>query len=241
MEIPYRDRIIVALDTNDILMCNRLIDTLQNEIKLFKIGKELFTACGNEAISAIHDKGARCFLDLKYHDIPNTVAKASAVACRRGIFMFNVHASGGKKMMKAARDAVCGEAEKRGIEKPIILAVTVLTSLGEGELQKEIGIVRSLEDQVVHLARMAKETGLDGVVASAKEIRLIKKALGDDFKVVTPGIRPEWADKQDQTRVVTPKEAFKMGADYIVIGRPITASADPLQSVQRIIKELEEE
>jgi orotidine-5'-phosphate decarboxylase len=221
-------------------MCNRLLDALHGQIKLFKVGKELFTACGTEAITAIHAKGARCFLDLKYHDIPNTVAKASTVACRRGIFMFNVHASGGKKMMKAARDAVWGEAEKRGIAKPIILAVTVLTSLGEDELQTEIGVSRSLDDQVVHLARMAKESGLDGVVASAKEIRLIKEALGDDFKVVTPGIRPNWANKQDQTRVVTPKEAFEMGADYIVIGRPITASADPLGSAKRIIKELEE-
>jgi orotidine-5'-phosphate decarboxylase len=239
MNIPYRDRIIVALDTNDIVMCTRLLESLKGEIKLFKVGKELFTACGNEAIAAIHDARARCFLDLKYHDIPNTVASASTVACRRGIFMFNVHASGGKKMMKAARDAVWGEAEKRGIEKPLILAVTVLTSLGPEELQKEIGISRSLEDQVVHLACMAKESGLDGVVASAKEIRLIKAALGNDFKVITPGIRPEWASRQDQNRIVTPRDAFEMGADYIVIGRPITASADPLESARRIISELE--
>jgi len=240
MSIPYRDRIIVALDTHDIVLCQRLLASLKDEIKLFKVGKELFTACGNEAIAAIHDVGARCFLDLKYHDIPNTVAKASSVACRRGIFMFNVHACGGKKMMKAARDAVLGEAKMRGIEPPIILGVTVLTSLSEEEMQKEIGISRSLNEQVVHLARMTKEAGLDGVVASAKEITLIKESLGDDFLVVTPGIRPTWSSKQDQTRVVTPKDAFDMGADYLVIGRPITASADPKAAAQRIIEELEQ-
>lgn len=238
MNSPLKDRIIVALDTHDILVCKRLIDSLKDVITLFKVGKELFTACGNDAISAIHDRGARCFLDLKYHDIPNTVANASQIACRRGVFMFNVHASGGMKMMKAARDAVWGEAEKRGLEKPIILAVTVLTSLSEVELKNEIGISRSLDDQVLFFAEMAKESGLDGVVASAREIELIKNKLGDDFKVVTPGIRPEWASKQDQTRVMTPKEAFEKGADYIVIGRPITASANPRESAERIIEEL---
>ena len=238
MDISRQERLIVALDTNDLFVCRRLIDSLSRYVKLFKVGKELFTACGNEAVSAIHSSGARCFLDLKYHDIPNTVAKASTIACRRGIFMFNMHASGGLKMMKAAREAVTGEAKMRGIEQPVILGVTVLTSLSESELQNEIGISRSLEDQVLHLARLAKEAGLDGVVASAREITLIKEHLGQDFLVVTPGIRPAWASKHDQTRVVTPGDAFDMGADYIVIGRPITASADPAQAVRRIISEL---
>jgi len=235
-----RKRIIVAIDTNDIVVCQRLVDMLGGVIAIFKVGKELFTSCGNEAIRLIHDRGARCFLDLKFHDIPNTVANASQIACRHGVFMFNVHASGGMKMMKAARDAVCGEAEKRGLEKPLILAVTVLTSLGEEELHDELGVSRSLNDQVLHFAHMAKNAGLDGVVASAKEIKLIKEKLGDDFKVVTPGIRPAWYGNQDQTRVVTPQEAFALGADYIVIGRPITASANPLASAQKIIEELEE-
>jgi orotidine-5'-phosphate decarboxylase len=241
MKTPLRDRIIVALDTDDIVLCKRLLYALKDDIKIFKVGKELFSACGNEAISLIHDSGARCFLDLKYHDIPNTVAQASSVACRRGIFMFNVHASGGIKMMKAARDAAIGEAKMRGIPQPIILGVTVLTSLSEEELQKEIGVSRSLNEQVLHLARMTKEAGLDGVVASAKEITLIKENLGDDFLVVTPGIRPQWSSKQDQTRVVTPRDAFSMGADYLVIGRPITASADPREAARKIIAELEEE
>lgn len=239
MNTNYRDRIIVAIDTSDIVVCKKLVESLSGDIALFKVGKELFTAYGNEAISIIHNAGGKCFLDLKYHDIPNTVASASQIACRHGVFMFNVHASGGSKMMKAARDAVYGEAEKRGIAKPIILAVTVLTSLSEEELQREIGVSRSLEEQVVYLAKMAKDAGLDGVVASAKEITLIKKEVGDDFLVVTPGIRPSWYGNQDQTRVVTPREAFAMGADYVVIGRPITASADPVEAAQKIIKELE--
>ena len=238
MNVPYRDRIIVAIDTNDIVVCKRLIDTLNSEIKIFKVGKELFTSYGNAAISLIHERGAQCFLDLKFHDIPNTVANTSQIACRLGVFMFNVHASGGTKMMKAARDAVWGEAEKRGLDKPIILAVTVLTSLTEEDLSKELGVSRSLEDQVLHFACLAKKAGLDGVVASAKEIRLIKAKLGDDFIVVTPGIRPQWYSHQDQSRVVTPREAFSLGADYIVIGRPITASANPLESARRIIGEL---
>ncbi len=236
--MDYKDRIIVAIDTDDIVVCKRLIDTLMSEIKIFKVGKELFTSYGNEAISLIHERGARCFLDLKFHDIPNTVANASQIACRRGVFMFNVHASGGTKMMKAARDAVWGEAEKRGLEKPVILAVTVLTSLTEEDLKEELGVSRTLDEHVLHLARMAKKAGLDGVVASAKEINLIKSKLGNDFIVVTPGIRPRWYSHQDQSRVVTPQEAFDSGADYIVIGRPITASADPLESAQRIISEL---
>lgn len=239
MNIPYRERIIVAVDTNDIVLCKRMIETLKDEIKLFKVGKELFTSCGIEAINAIHEHGAKCFLDLKFHDIPNTVANASQIATRSGVFMFNVHASGGLRMMKAARDAVYGEAIKRGLEKPLILAVTILTSLSEEELHSELGMKRSLNEQVVHLANLAKKAGLDGVVASAKEIRLIKDECGDDFRVVTPGIRPSWYGNQDQTRVVTPREAFDLGADYIVIGRPITASADPLESARRIISELE--
>ncbi|MBU1863014.1 MAG: orotidine-5'-phosphate decarboxylase [Candidatus Omnitrophica bacterium] len=239
MNTPFRDRIIVALDMNDIVICRRLIDALKDTIKIFKVGSELFTACGQEAITIIHERGLQCFLDLKFHDIPNTVANASQIVCHRGVFMFNVHASGGVLMMKAARDAVWGEAEKRGLEKPIILAVTVLTSLSADELQQQLGVSRTLADHVVHLAQMAKEAGLDGVVASAKEIKLIKEKLGDDFKVVTPGIRPHWYSHQDQTRVVEPREAFELGADYIVIGRPITASANPLESAEKIIKELE--
>ena len=237
--IPCRDRIIVAIDTNDIVICKRLISSLKDHIKIFKVGSELFTSCGKEAVSLIHASGARCFLDLKFHDIPNTVANASQIACRLGVFMFNVHASGGIKMMRAARDAVAGEAEKRGLDKPMILAVTVLTSVSQEELGQDLGVTRALDDQVVHLAQMAKEAGLDGVVASAKELRMIKKKVGDDFKVVTPGIRPAWYSNQDQARVVTPREAFTTGADYIVVGRPITASANPVASAEKIIRELD--
>lgn len=232
------ERIIVALDTDSFDKCEKLVNELKDTVKYFKVGKELFTSCGSDVLRLIDNAGAKCFLDLKYHDIPNTVAKASKAACRLGIAMFNVHASGGLKMMKAASEAVIEEAEAKGIERPLLIGVTVLTSMSEEELQTELSVSRGVEDQVVALANLAKEAGLDGVVASAKEVRMIKDALGDDFVVVTPGIRPTWAAKGDQTRVVTPADAYKMGVDYMVIGRPITASDNPKEAAEKIIAEI---
>ena len=234
-----KDRIIVALDTPDLDKAISLVKCLKNEISIFKVRKELFTAYGNEALQVIKDEGVKCFLDLKYHDIPNTVAKASKVVTKKGVFMFNVHAGGGKKMMQEARCAVDIISSELACPKPLILAVTILTSLGDAELQDEIGMHRNLNEQVLHFATMAKEAGLDGVVASAREVRLIKDNLGEDFIVVTPGIRPLWASKGDQNRVVTPKDAFSMGVDYIVIGRPITEADDPLKAACKIIDEID--
>ena len=233
-----KEKIIVALDTDNYEKCADLIKQLKGEITYFKVGKELFTACGSEVLKLIRDAGAQCFLDLKYHDIPNTVAKASRAAFKHGVAMFNVHAGGGFKMMKAAAEAVRDEAEKTGEPKPLLIAVTVLTSLSEEELQCELGVSRKLEEQVVAFAKMAKDAGLDGVVASAREVRLIKDNVGEDFVVVTPGIRPLWAARGDQTRVVTPKDAFNMGVDYVVIGRPITAAENPLEAAKKIIEEI---
>jgi len=233
-----KDRVIVALDTDSLDTAQALITNLKGVISYFKVGKELFTAHGNEALHAIEASGARCFLDLKYHDIPTTVAKASTVACNKGIAMFNVHACGGFKMMKSAREAVDKAAIENGLFRPLVLAVTVLTSMSEEELAGEIGVSRTMDEQVVALASLAKDAGLDGVVASAKEVTKIKAALGDDFVVVTPGIRPQWAASNDQARVVTPKDAVAMGVDYMVIGRPITAAENPREAAERIIEEI---
>ncbi|MBN1493905.1 MAG: orotidine-5'-phosphate decarboxylase [Candidatus Omnitrophica bacterium] len=235
-----KDRIIVALDTPDKIMCERLVHTLSGTVSIFKIGSELFTACGYEAISIVLDAGAQVFLDLKFYDIPNTVANVSQIVSRFGVKMFNVHALGGEKMMRATKAAVEGETQKRGLTQPLILAVTILTSLSQENMQQILGTERSLDEQVLRLAESAKESGLDGIVASAHEVAMIKKKLGKDFIVVTPGVRPSWVAQQDQIRVVTPKEAFDNGSDYLVIGRPITSAADPLEAAQRIVEEVEQ-
>ena len=233
-----KDRIIVALDVSDAESCMRLLDKLYPAIKMFKVGSELFTAAGREALNAIDRKGARSFLDLKFHDIPATVRKAAAAAAALGADMFNVHAMGGLEMMKAAAESAKEVSAKLRIEKPAVLGVTVLTSMGKKELE-ELGIARTVAEEVMFLAELAKKAGLDGVVASAGETALIKKNLGKDFIVVTPGVRPAWADKNDQKRVATPKEAFEGGSDYVVIGRPITGHKDPKAAAEMIIGELE--
>lgn len=232
------EKIIVALDTPDLLICKKLVNALKQYSAVFKIGSELFTACGHEAIKLVREAGCKVFLDLKFHDIPNTVANVAMVVARMGVYMFNVHACGGMKMMKMMREALAGETKKRGLPMPKTLAVTVLTSMGDEELKDELGVGRTLEEQVMHFATMAKEAGLDGVVASAKEVEMIKARFSSDFMVVTPGIRPKWSVAGDQTRIVTPKEAIEKGVDYMVIGRPITASPDPAEAFRKILEEI---
>ena len=232
-----KDRIIVALDVDDIDTLRNLADKLYPAIRIFKLGCHLFTACGGEAINMLTLKGAKIFLDLKFHDIPSVVAKAASVAAHYGVFMFNVHAMGGAEMMSRSVKAAAETAERLKIKKPLILGVTLLTSMGKKEL-KELDIEKDPRDHVLFLADLAKKAGLDGVVASPEEIEPIKKNLGEDFLVVTPGIRPEWADKNEQKRLATPKEAFDRGADYIVIGRPIIEAEDPKAAAERIINEL---
>jgi len=232
------DRVIVALDTPDIIICKKLINTLKSRVKIFKVGSELFTSCGLEAVRMIKDSGAGVFLDLKFFDIPNTVANVAQVAARLGVSMFNVHALGGSTMMKVAQEAVKGEAERRGLPKPVVLAVTILTSMSQEEMTHDLNITRSLDEEVLHLAELARESGLDGVVASAREAKILKKKFGEDFLVVAPGIRPQWSVAGDQHRIVTPKDAFDSGADYIVVGRPITAAPNPSGALDKILKEL---
>jgi orotidine-5'-phosphate decarboxylase len=179
-------------------------------------------------------KGCRIFLDLKFHDIPNTVSRASLSVTRLGVFMLNVHGLGGYDMMKKASEVVKAEADRLNIEKPKVLAVTVLTSMDENALKK-VGISDTMNSEVLRLAELAKSAGLDGVVASPSEARLIRQALGEDFIIVTPGVRPSWAETGDQKRVATPQEALNNGADYIVIGRPVTEAEDPALAVKKIL------
>lgn len=234
-----KNRVIVALDVDDLKTCKQVVRKLEGKISVFKIGMELFTACGPRVIEAVQKTGARVFLDLKFHDIPNTVAHACRMATRLGVFMFNVHTTGGLQMMKWAAEHTEAEAKRLGTGKPILLGVTVLTSLTEVEIRGEIGIERPLKEEVLHLARLAKRAGLSGVVASSHELEMIKNKLGRDFVVVTPGIRPAWyVAGSDQKRVMTPKMAFDLGADYIVIGRPIVQDPDPAQACNKLFEEL---
>jgi len=225
-------RIVVALDVSTATELRELVKQIPNTHCRVKIGKELFTSIGPLAIEICHDAGLEVFLDLKFHDIPNTCAKAVRAAARWGVWMTNVHCSGGTDMMRAAREILEGEAHR-----PLLIGVTVLTSMSGSGLQ-ELGVSRDLESQVDHLAGLANASGLDGVVCSAQETQRLRQSLGADFCLVTPGIRPGWAAADDQTRIVTPKDAIANGSDYLVIGRPITASDHPETAIARIVEEL---
>ncbi|MBS4031099.1 MAG: orotidine-5'-phosphate decarboxylase [Clostridiales bacterium] len=236
-----REKIIVALDVDTENEAMRLVESLANYTGAFKVGLQLYNNTGPGIIKKIVDAGAKVFLDLKFHDIPNTAARAAEAVVGLGSFMFNVHASGGINMMKAVVQASHARAEKAGFLPPLLIGVTVLTSMSEQELHDEVGASRSMQEQVVHLASLCQKAGLDGVVASAREIPWIRRACGESFLIVTPGIRPAWAATDDQTRIVTPKDALSAGADYLVIGRPLTAAADPGDAARRLLAEIEEE
>ena len=237
MTIHPKDRIIFALDVAHFSDAQRFVGLLKDRVGLFKVGKQLFTHAGPKVIEMIQQKGQRTFLDLKFHDIPNTVAKASQEATRLNVAMFNVHAMGGREMMGAAAEATRSTAKDLRIQKPVVLAVTVLTSL-DSQALKETGIGSPVEEQVARLARLAEQAGLNGVVASPQEIQLIRKTCGKDFLIVTPGVRPRETAKDDQKRVMTPREAIEAGADYLVIGRPIQHAKDPVEAVARIVEEI---
>ena len=227
-------RIIVALDAPDMDAALALARRLDPRMCRVKVGKELFTAAGPAVVAALHDRGFDVFLDLKYHDIPNTVAGACRAAARLGVWMLNVHASGGEAMMRAAREAVAG-----AVRPPLVIGVTILTSLADADLE-QVGFAGSAGDNAVRLARLARASGLDGVVCSAQEAARLREATGADFLLVTPGIRLADDAKGDQARVVTPTEAARLGADYLVIGRPITGAADPVATLESIRKTLGE-
>ncbi|HEX7550895.1 MAG TPA: orotidine-5'-phosphate decarboxylase [Candidatus Methylomirabilis sp.] len=227
-------RVIVALDVPALREATDLAARLAPYLAAVKIGSQLFTAEGPRAVRAMHDLGLRVFLDLKFHDIPNTVVGAIVSARALGVWMVNVHASGGAAMLKAAAQAVA--ASPVG-ERPLILAVTVLTSLSGTEIKTTLGTTRTVPQQVEHLARETQAAGLDGVVASPHEIGLIRKACGPGFLIVTPGVRPADGAINDQHRVMTPGEAVAAGADFVVVGRPILAAADPVEAARRIALE----
>jgi orotidine-5'-phosphate decarboxylase len=225
-------KIVIALDYANTQDALQFAEQLDPAICRLKVGKELFTAAGPKLVEALIAKGFGVFLDLKFHDIPTTVAKACEAASRLGVWMLNVHASGGSAMMEAAREGV-----ERSGQKPILIAVTVLTSMNQ-EMLNEVGVVGSVSDQVLKLASLTQKSGLDGIVCSAQEAPMIRKALGDKFCLVTPGVRPADAALDDQSRVVTPSQALALGSSYLVIGRPITKSKNPLETLIKIHEEI---
>jgi orotidine-5'-phosphate decarboxylase len=235
-ENKLEEKIIVALDVPSKKEALTLIRILE-DANLFKVGLELFTSEGPELLQEIHDHGKKVFLDLKLHDIPNTVAGAVRSGIKHRVYMMTIHASGGLEMMARASEEALEKAAKEGTEKPLLLGVTILTSLKDEQLS-EIGMHADTKGQVIKLAHLAKRAGMDGVVCSPLEIELIKKELGDDLLVVAPGIRPAWASTHDQKRIMTPSQAVQMGADYMVIGRPITKDASPQEAFKRIADEL---
>ena len=225
--------VIVALDYPDAGSARAFVGRVSPELCRLKMGKELFVAAGPTLVSELVQRGFSVFLDLKFHDIPNTVAQACKAAARLGVWMMNVHASGGPRMLAAAREAV----EAGGTHRPLLIAVTVLTSMGEAELQA-VGVAGGPEHQVLRLAGLTQQAGLDGVVCSAREASLLRQAMGPDFCLVTPGIRPAGAEVGDQTRILTPTQALAAGSDFLVIGRPITQAPDPVAALQQINAEV---
>ena len=229
-------RIIIALDVKGKDEALALVSQLK-DAEVFKVGMELFTAEGPAIFRKMKVLRKKIFLDLKFHDIPNTVAGAVRSGARHGVQMMTLHASGGEEMMARSAEAAADEAEKQKLDKPLLLAVTVLTSI-KGEDLQEIGMPPDPPAQVLRLARLARKAGMDGVICSPLEIGLIKGEFGSGFLVVTPGIRPTWSESHDQKRIMTPNEAFESGADYIVIGRPITGASSPQEAFLRIVADL---
>jgi orotidine-5'-phosphate decarboxylase len=234
-----KHRLIVALDVKTAAEASALVDTLRGVVGMFKIGSQLFTATGPDFVRYIVNSGERVFLDLKFHDIPNTVAAAGVEAARLGVTIFNVHAAGGFEMMRRTAVAVGEIAEAEGLAKPAIIAVTVLTSANPSTLA-EVGWGSDPQDLVVRLSSLAESAGLDGVVASPREVGIVRTAVSKpDFIVVTPGVRPKGAALGDQSRVTTPREAIEAGADYLVVGRPIIDAPDPVKAAMQILEEME--
>ncbi len=236
--MPASEKLILALDVADHYQAIELVERFKDYIGIFKVGPELFISSGTKIIEDINKKGRKVFLDLKFHDIPNTVSKSAVVVTKLGVHMFNVHTSGGLEMMRKCRDSVAEACLKENLDRPKILGVTVLTSISKEVFLNELGIQHSLRTHVKNLAALALKAGLDGVIASAKEASMIKALCGSGFLIITPGIRPSWTPPDDQKRTMTPKEAIREGADYLVIGRGILQHADPLKALELINLEI---
>ncbi|MCQ2559281.1 MAG: orotidine-5'-phosphate decarboxylase [Clostridia bacterium] len=233
-------RIIAALDVPTQAEALELVSQLTGEIEMFKVGMELFYACGGSIVQEIRARGGKVFLDLKLHDIPNTVARSAAVIARLGANIINVHAAGGLDMMQRAAEEARESAAKANLPLPRIIAVTVLTSINQEVFQQEVGFAGAILGKVVNWAELAKKAGLDGVVSSPWEIEAVRQSCGSDFLIVTPGVRPLGAALGDQKRVMTPEDAVSKGASYVVIGRPITQAANPAEAAQQIAAALSE-
>lgn len=231
------DKIIVALDVDSAQEAYALVKLLSPPVTYYKVGMKLFTACGPRVITGLKELGVRIFLDLKFHDIPHTVASAAEVVTHYGVDMFNVHLSGGSEMVRAAADAARETAARQGLPKPLVIGVTVLTS-HDAHVLREVGIERDLAAHGVGLASLGLENGIDGVVASPQEAPAIRAACGKDYLIVTPGIRPAWSARDDQERVLAPKQALEAGADYLVIGRPIIKHLSPEKAIEKILAEM---
>jgi orotidine-5'-phosphate decarboxylase len=232
-----RRRLIVALDVETLREARQLVRALAGEVAWFKVGKQLFVQAGPAAVRMVRRANAGVFLDLEFHDIPNTVAKATVEAARLGVGMVNVHAAGGLEMMRFAREATARVCRREALARPMLLAVTVLTSLDDGDL-RQVGVRDPVASQVMRLARLARQAGLDGVVASPREAGRIRRAGGPRFRIVTPGVRPSDAARGDQKRVLTPGAAIAAGADYLVVGRPVRDAADPVAVVRAMAREM---
>jgi orotidine-5'-phosphate decarboxylase len=238
MQVQVRDKLIVALDFNTAEAATQMTDKLRGRAGMFKVGMEAFTAEGPMLARYLIDSGEKVFLDLKFLDIPNTVRGACRAAAKMGVTLLNIHALGGRKMMRAALEgATAGTSEDR--PRPLVLAVTILTSLAADDLE-ELGIAGPPENAVIRMARLAQSEGLDGVVASAKEVAALRKECGPNFVIVTPGIRPAGAAANDQSRIATPQAALDAGASYLVVGRPITAAPDPAAAAAAILEEMQQ-
>ncbi len=238
--VSAREKLIVALDVETADEALRLFGELREEAGMFKVGSQLFTAAGPELVRRLAGEGARLFLDLKFHDIPNTVAAAAREAVRLGVRLFNVHAAGGGEMMRRAAEATAEEAARLNVERPSLIAVTVLTSMDAGALEETGVSAASVEEHVTRLAQLADASGLDGVVASPHEIRPVRGAVGrEGFLVVTPGVHPSAAVYADQKRVMSPADAVWSGADYVVVGRAILNSPDPARAARDVVEEME--
>lgn len=234
-----KEKIVLALDVDDIESAKSLITELKDYVGIFKVGLQLYTGNGYEIFKFMNEQNVKFFFDVKLHDIPNTVAKAAENIIRSGADFFNVHTLGAGEMMSEAKEAANRTARELGKPDPVVLGVTVLTSIGDDTLNNQLKIPQKANDYVVDLARLAQQSGLDGVVASVWEARRIKQACGREFKVLCPGIRPDWSSKNDQKRLATPKVAIKEGADYLVIGRAVTAAENRIEAMQKIYEEIE--
>ena len=232
------ERIILALDVPGYDEAMEVVRTFKDHIDIFKIGSELFTSAGPRIVKDINAMGKKVFLDLKFHDIPNTVSKSAVAAARLRVFMFNVHTSGGFEMMKQVADTLVKYSLENNVPRPKLIGVTILTSIDKKTLRDDIGIEADMPDQVRHLASLAKEAGLDGVVASPEDAADLRARFGEDFLIVTPGIRPSWSAMDDQKRASTPLAALKNGASYLVIGRAVTSASDPLGALKKIEDEI---